>query len=199
MLNTVDLLNKYKDEKALVIGSEAERTGLEDFPSWKEWKAEYEKEWAECHVTVDIEDADAYFDAIAEAAEEELGDTEFEATAEESDEDEEEVVETAPEPEVKKAVKAKVIGRTKMQKAVNKAKKTDVRKVKKPDVRKVKKPDVRKLKAPFSKTEKAQKIFTRFHGKPNWDRKRMIAKFVAEVGLTPAGASTYYAKFKKNA
>jgi len=40
------LLELYKEEKALVIGDVHERTGLEDFPSFKDWKEQYMREKA---------------------------------------------------------------------------------------------------------------------------------------------------------
>lgn len=203
MLNGVDLLNRYKDEKAMVIGSEAERTGLEDFPSFKEWKAEYEAEWAETHVTVDVKEADAMFDAIVDEAFEAEEEDSLTAEGEDPADAEADEEEAAPEAEPQTGTQEPAPApKAKAKPPLKGVKKTDIRKTKKPDVRAVKKPNVKKspplkkAKAP-SKADKAKKIFDRYFDQPKWDRKRIIAKFVSDVQMTPAGASTYYQSFKR--
>ena len=56
MLNNAYLLELYREEKALIIGEEP--TGLEPFPSFREWKSEYRREYNETHKTVSIKEAD---------------------------------------------------------------------------------------------------------------------------------------------
>lgn len=47
-----------------------------------------------------------------------------------------------------------------------------------------------------SKTDRARSIFKQLsRGKDGPNRKKIIEKFIAEVALTSAGASTYYQKF----
>jgi hypothetical protein len=43
-----------------------------------------------------------------------------------------------------------------------------------------------------SKADLARGIFAEMHGQPNVARKDIIARFIAEAGLTKAGAGTYY-------
>ena len=56
MKNNALLLELYREEKALIIGQEP--TGLEPFPSFPEWKSEYEREYNETHKTVTTKEAD---------------------------------------------------------------------------------------------------------------------------------------------
>jgi hypothetical protein len=55
---------------------------------------------------------------------------------------------------------------------------------------------VAKTAKPGSKLSQAIALVKQFAG---LSRKEMIAKLVAEIGLTPAGASTYYSQAKKGA
>ena len=48
-----------------------------------------------------------------------------------------------------------------------------------------------------TKADKAREIFARMYGKPNVARKDVINAFIAEAGLTKAGAGTYYQNFTK--
>lgn len=48
-----------------------------------------------------------------------------------------------------------------------------------------------------TKADKAREIFARMYGKPNVARKDVINVFIAEAGLTKAGAGTYYQNFTK--
>lgn len=196
MKSNVDLLNQYKEEKALVIGSEEERTGLEDFPTFKEWKAEYVKEYNETHVTVDVEDADAHFDQIVDEADEELEALAAELSdddvpPEEEDEDMTEATPAAPTAEKPAAPKKRAPARKKAA-AKKKAPAKRAAAKKAP----LKKKAVGKKRA-SSKTAKAQKIFDRFYGKKT--RAEIIEKFVAQCDLTANGAATYYQKMKKAA
>lgn len=60
-------------------------------------------------------------------------------------------------------------------------------------VKSVKKPVVRKERT-GTKMLKAIEVMTK---NPNMVRKQIIAKFIADVGLTKAGANTYYALVQK--
>lgn len=72
MLSGTDLLNLYKEEKAIVIGGPEVRTGLEYFPSFNKWKVDYTREYLETHETVSEEEADRIMDKVVADAEAEL-------------------------------------------------------------------------------------------------------------------------------
>jgi hypothetical protein len=69
MKSLIDQLNQYKHEKMYAIGSEQERTGLEHFPSFAEWKRDVERELEGLFVTVSVDEADAIMDAAVNEAE----------------------------------------------------------------------------------------------------------------------------------
>lgn len=48
-----------------------------------------------------------------------------------------------------------------------------------------------------TKADLAREIFAKMYGKPNVARKDVINAFIAEAGLTKAGAGTYYQNFTK--
>jgi hypothetical protein len=48
-----------------------------------------------------------------------------------------------------------------------------------------------------SKMDKARVVFTKMFGNDGIKRKDIIERFIADCDLTKAGASTYYAKLKK--
>ena len=188
MKSNADLLEQYKEEKALVIGDTDERTGLEDFPSFQEWKAEYVREYNDTHETVTIDEADARADAAVDEAEAELAavvealQTEIEAelaAEEENTPDEENEMsetETTNESTTPETQKPKRATRKKAP---------------------LKKPVARKATRASSKTKKAQGIFDKFYGKKT--RAEIIEKFIGQAELTANGAATYYQKFKKAA
>lgn len=195
MKSDIDLLNLYKEEKTLVIGPMHLRTGLEDFPSFKEWKLDYMKEYAETHDMdnpVSMEDAVKLLEAELDVEvddilpEEDLAVLTATETPETHDEEDTmtdeatnaaEVLvgpETAPEVNAEAPVKAK------------RTKKTATKKVK-------------AEKRPPSKAGEAQKVFDRLYprvveGKKA--RKDVIEELVSKVGLTANGAATYYQKMK---
>lgn len=191
MISDIDLLNRYKEEKALVIGSVEERTGLEPFPTWKEWKAEYVKEYNETHVTVDVKEADAIMDAAVEEAEEELDAMVDEFDSETETEEEDDMSDATPAA-TEVPAKPKRVAKKKVA-AKKKAPRT------KPVYATKKKVVAKKApaKKPVSKASKARKIFDRFYGKKA--RAEIIEKFVGQAGLTANGAATYYQKMKKAA
>jgi hypothetical protein len=193
MKSNAKLLDMYKVEKELIIGGdpdrasvleacdpwrqEGSRTGLEPFPTFAEWKAEYVKEYLNTHKNVSEEEADAILAAAVEEAEAEL-----KAIMVVADEE--------IEPKVKPAVKAKA-----ERKSV--AKKKTPAKKKPATKKKVAKKSAPAKKKGSSKTDKAQKIFDRFYGRKT--RAEIIEKFCAQCDLTANGAATYYQKFKKAA
>lgn len=172
----------YKEEKTLIVGDENERTGLEPFPTFAQWKEVYTMEYNETHKTVTVEEADAEFDAAVDEADAELqaiiaelGDVEDPATAKRT------VTKTKRKRKVRPSAKTGKVSRAKVKRAVRKvAKKTAT-----------KKKSRRK-----SKIEKAETIFNRFYGRKT--RGEIIEKMVKQVELTPAGAATYYQKLKRN-
>jgi hypothetical protein len=208
MKSDIDLLNLYKEEKALVIGGPNERTGLEDFPSFKEWKLEYMKEYAETH---DMDNPVTMEEAVA-ALEDELADDELlpeediaalaadpDTPTEEDDmTDETTAADTTPAtPEATPEVESKSVQKRKaIQKKAAAKKKAPAKKV-------------AATKRPPSKAKDAQKVFDRLYPKvvktaalPTGDkkkvtRKHVIDEFVSKVGLTNNGAATYFQRMKK--
>ena len=72
MRTNLELITMYKEEKDLIIGTVDVRTGLEPFPTFKEWKQEYIADYMATHKVVDIKEADKYFDKVVEEAEDVL-------------------------------------------------------------------------------------------------------------------------------
>lgn len=178
MKSNVDLLRQYKEEKALVIGSKEERTDLEPFPTFGQWKEVYTLEYNETHKTVTVEEADAEFDAAVEEA-----DAELQAIIDELGD--------VDNPTPKKIVVRKKVTKRKVRPSA-KVEKVSRTKVKRAIHKMTKKRAKRK-----SKIEKAETIFNRFYGRKT--RSEIIEKLVNQIGLTQAGASTYYQKLKKTA
>ena len=198
MKSKAELLELYKEEKALVIGAPDERTGLEEFPDFQTWVAQYEAEYNETHVTVDTKDADKLADeTVAEADAElekmvdelapELDELEA-AEAEEAEEEDEK--EPAPS-EPKGPALEPVIGGPVKPKAAPKKRSTRKAAPKKTAAKKATKK--------VTKKAKGEKIFTKHFGKAGWTRAKIINKLVAEAGLTHNGAATYYQTMKKKA
>lgn len=179
MKSNADLLNLYKDEKAHVIGSLSDRTGLEDFPTYKEWKADYVKEYNETHDVANpltMEEAvaltDAEVEAAGEAPEEDLL-AQLVAIGESTEEKEEGDAQAPTEATPKVATKPK----PQPAKKAAAGKKT-------------------------SKAARAQVVFDRMYPgvlAGTTTRKLVIDELVAEVELTANGAATYYQKMKKAA
>lgn len=213
MKSNLELLDMYKEEKALVIGGPESRTGLEPYPSFSEWKDEYVREYNRTHDVenpLSMEEAVALADvelAADELAEEDellpeedlkaLAASEPDPETEEEDEDMNQTATTDMTPATKPtptpaAVKAKPAAKAKPAT------------VKKPAAVKakpaaVKKPTVKK--AGPNKTAEATKVFNRMYPKVlegKKARKDVINELITKVGLTSNGASTYYQKLKAN-
>ena len=191
MKSTAQLLQDYKDEKTLVIGPEHLRTGLEDFPSFKEWKLEYMKEYALTHDMdnpMSMEDAVAALEAELEADDDELiPDEDLKALAADTPETPEEendmTEETTPAAEATEAP-------------------ADTKPAAKPKRKPAAKKKVAAKKRPPSKAKEAEKVFAKLYPKVvegKKARKDVIDEFVTKVGLTANGAATYYQKLKKAA
>lgn len=178
MKSNADLLNQYKEEKTIVIGSLDERTGLEEFPSYKAWKADYIMEYNETHnvdnpLTMEeaVALADAEVEAAGEAPEEDLL-AQLVALGDESTEEKEDDAQAPTEATPKVATKPK--------------------------------PQPAKKAAPkkTSKAAAAQVVFDSMYPRVlagTATRKSVIDELVAEVKLTANGAATYYQKMKKAA
>ena len=163
MKNNALLLELYREEKALIIGQDP--TGLEPFPSFPEWKSEYEREYNETHKTVTTKEADR----LAEDAQ-----AEFDRSGLTVDLDEG------------------------MSDNIPNVRKRDVQLVKPTvSIRRHTMSDNTTTTTPVSKASVARAIFAEDFGRVA--RKDVIARFMAEAGLTKAGAATYYQKFKKAA
>jgi hypothetical protein len=201
MKSDIDLLNLYKEEKTLVIGPMHLRTGLEDFPSFKEWKLDYMKEYAETHDMnnpVSMEEAVALLEAELDAEVDDLLPDEDLAvlTATETPETPDEETEMTDEvtTEVTNAAEVLVGPETTEAEAPAKPKRA-----KKPAATAAKPKKAKAEKRPPSKAGEAQKVFDRLYPKVlegKKARKDVIEEFVSKVGLTPNGASTYFQKMK---
>lgn len=169
MKSEIDLFNMYQEEKAAMIGSKETRTGLEHFPTYKEWRDQYVVEYNETHETVTTKEADERMDKIVEDEFEFLDQQDNSASKGKSNRS-----------SVKKSGK-KVKQATAMLK---RSVKTGT-----------KERTVVKTKRDNSKLAKAQNIFSADFGKKT--RAEIIGKFIDDVGLTANGAATYYQKMKK--
>ena len=189
MRTDLEIFEMYKVEKAMVVGDLNERTGLEAFPTFKNWKEAYVKDYLRNHVEVSTKEADKLMDAAVELAEEELAlmeaegatEAELEAGAAKLAKAQEQKEAAQAEKKAKRAAKRKASGTRKTKaKTVKKAKGTGAK-------RKV------------NKAAKAREIFAELYPQVvagDIKRKDVIEKFL-EAGLTKAGSSTYYQKFKK--
>jgi len=207
MMTTAELLEMYKEEKTAAIGDENERTGLEDFPSFKEWKKEYLADREELltgfSTTVTMEEAvdltDEELDNGSDTEDLNLTLTEDDDmtdtnTTETVDNTEvtatEPTTEAAPATTEETAPKAPAKRTTKKKAAKKAAKKATGSKV-----------AAKGTKGP-SKADAARKIFAKMYpqvqaGKKA--RKDVIEQFQTVAGLSKAGAATYYQNFKKAA
>lgn len=201
MKSDAQLLELYKEEKALIVGGLNERTGLEEFPSFKEWKLEYMKEYAETHDMdnpVSMEEAVAALEAEIEAGDDELLDEADLAALAADETPETEMESTMTEEVTTPAAEADATPATPEAPAAKpKAKATKKKTAAK------KKAPVKKVaakKKPPSKAGAAQKIFDRLYPKVldgKKKRKDVIDELVEKAGLTANGAATYYQKMKK--
>lgn len=212
MKSNSQLLDMYKEEKALIIGGIKERTGLEEFPSFKEWKLEYMKEYADTH---DVENPMSMEEAVTAL------EAEIEADDDELISDEDLAVLTATNPNLKNEENEMTEEATKQDaaaevaeastettakpksKATSKSGATKSTSTKKPGSKKstsTKTKTPAAAKKPVSKAAEARKVFDRLYPKVldgSKARKDVIAEFVTKANLTPAGAATYFQKFKK--
>lgn len=191
-MNTMSVLEYYKELKAIhtdpVFGIDP------SFPNWKTFKADYEKQYYADRVVVSEEEADAILDEVIETAERELGLTTDAPTEEET----EDMYTLKTEPE-----EAPIIHLDELEllepDEVEEVEVIDLNEEKAPKASRKKKAATKKAAAPKrgrpakSKADLARTIFKRIGHK---ERKKVIAAFVEKAGLTPAGAATYYQKFK---
>lgn len=184
MKSDIDLLNLYKEEKELVIGPQHLRTGLEPFPTFKEWKLAYMKEYAETHDMdnpLSMEEAVKQLEAELDDDDDLLPEEDLAAlVAVDMTMPEEEEPTVTEEATVEAPVEAP--SKPKRAKAAPKRMKAAPR--------------------PPSKAKDAQKVFDRMYPKVltgKKARKDIIDALVEKVGLTANGAATYYQKMKKAA
>lgn len=199
MKSDIQLFEEYKVEKAIVVGAPDERTGLEDFPSFKEWKLEYMKEYAETH---DMENPVSMEEAVA------LLESELEAAADDdllSEEDLEALAaDKTPETQDEENTMSEDVNATEAAEATEATATTEATEAPAKPKRKStgKKKAVKKVaakKRPPSKAADAQKVFDRLYPKVlegKKARKDVIEEFVSKVGLTANGAATYFQKLK---
>lgn len=173
MKSRQEYMKDYLEEKAMVVGDSSARTGLEPFPSFKDWYTEVTYEHRQTHVTVPVEVADA----MAELAIAESENSTQEGT---TMSDTETAVEATDPSNVPAQTSTKKAG-PKQPSATTTVKKD----------------------AGPSKAQLAQTVFDDNYPAVvagTLARKDIITMFQApEIGLTAAGASTYYQKFKTKA
>lgn len=173
-MNTSTMLEWYKEEKAIVIGDVNERTGLEDFPSFQEWKAEFQREYDENHVSVSSEEADAMFEQSVVEADAELI--------------------PSPNGDIVKPTRKEVIKMNTTQTS------TSTGAVKPAAVKPAKPATPAASAAPVaaapSKSQIAQAIFVEEYPKGT-ARKDIIKRFINEANLTDSGAATYFQNLTK--
>jgi hypothetical protein len=201
MKSNLELLNMYKEEKALVIGDLDSRTGLEPFETFAEWKSQYISEYNESHDVknpISMEDAVALVDEEIDDDGELLSDEDLKAlkTKEEVDMSDEVMNEVNEDgvTELTDPMPAVEVEKPKRAKRAPKATKAE----KPAKAKSVTKPSVKKEKA-FNKAAEARKVFNRLYPQVvegTKARKDVIAQFTSKCQLSPAGASTYYQKFK---
>lgn len=171
MRTELELFEMYKEEKSLIIGDFKTRTGLESFPDFKDWKREYLEDYFKLHVAVSKKEADRIMDEAVEAADEEL--------------------------------EAMLLRSMKVKDEPIKQRKTKA--IKAPKVKKSKAVSVKSTvkgtgtKRTVNKAAITRDIFTAEYPRVvtgEISRKDIITKFI-DAGLTAAGASTYYQRWKK--
>ena len=94
MLNAAEQLAKYKEEKAYVC--QGDPLDEANFPSFKQWRVDYVREYQEAHQTVDVALADRMMEAVQAEADSEL-EIAFETALEAELEDQEEYDEMTDE------------------------------------------------------------------------------------------------------
>ena len=195
-----ELLELYKVEKAIVIGSINERTGLEAFPEYRDWKTSYLKEYEESHRTVTVKEAYVEAEATQQEADGKDDLTDFVnavlETLNEKDKTMTEATEATATPTPTDS-KPPVAAAAEKRAAKPKAEKP---KAVKPAAKPKAAPKKTVAKKPVSKASLAQKVFDRLYPKVSagkMSRKDVIGKLVADISLTPNGAATYYQKMKK--
>lgn len=217
MKNNLELLEMYKDEKERAIGSVETRTGLEPFPTFQEWKAEYIPAYMATHKEVSVEEADALMDAAVEEAEtilETKGAKDVETEIEDADVPTRKVLNPAKEGSVslRKAkaivedVKPTVDLPTEVEDTEQVEQTTNSKtepKVKKMTAKaKTTAPKAKKAAAKDSKSALGQKVFNKMHpqvlaGKKA--RKDVIEKLQSDANMSPAYAATFYQTMVKKA
>jgi hypothetical protein len=195
MKSKLDLLRDYQEEKALVIGSLAERTGLEPFQSFNEWLTEYEIEY---RLTHDVDNPLTMEEAVA------LMDAELEAFSTDEDDDEivldPEDIQTANEEEV---TMSNTTDNTAVVETAATASPVPAapKRTRKPAAKKA----TGEKKAPKSraksKADKGRTVFNRMYPQVLAGEKTrgdvIKALMGSRVGLTAAYASTFYQNEKK--
>lgn len=196
MLPAAELLELYRAEK------EALDFPSEPFMSFADWKEEYTAEYRRNHVSVDVQVAMAEADALVEEAEAEL----FNIDEEETEMNETNVTQTLPDdrglttPTVDLEHQAELDAKREARNAKRREQRAAAKtgkpkaKVKAKPKAKAKAPAKARVARKDSKTAQARAIFDRMFG--NKERKYVIAAFQEKVGLSAAGASTYYQRFK---
>lgn len=191
MLPASEVLDLYRAERAALD------MPSDPFPAFAEWRAEYEAEYRKNHVSnykrVDVKEAMAEADALVEEAEAELELFDLQEENEMSETNVSGVVGSAPVTGVDLDAQAALDAKREAKNAKRRAQRAAAAKPAKAKA-KAKAPAKARVARKDNKTAQALAIFTRMYGKK--ERKEVIAAFIEKVGLSAAGASTYYQKFK---
>lgn len=189
MLPASEVLDLYRAERAALD------MPSDPFPEFSVWRADYEAEYRKNHVNnykkVDVKEAMAEADAMVEEAEAELELFDLQEENEMSETNVSGVVGSAPATGVDLDAQAALDAKREAKNAKRRAQRAAA---KAPAKVKAKAPAKARVARKDNKTAQAQVIFTRMYGKK--ERKEVIAAFIEKVGLSAAGASTYYQKFK---
>ena len=169
MLSNIDLLDMYKAEKA-----DMNDVVVNDFPSFKEWKAEFITEYDNTHHTVGVEEAVQESDKIVDSALKEL--------------------DNRPEVNPKQKKETTMTTATATPSATSVAAPSKPRKTKATKAAKA-----TSVKKPASKMHQAEVMFKQMISRKTKaipGRGKVIAKFQERLGMSSAGASTYYYNIK---
>jgi len=173
MLRNDLLLDQYKEEKSLIVGDDL----FETFPTFREWKGEYVREYVQTHRTVPVDLADILMDHIQRQADVEL----IQLT----------------ERDTNMSKKSTSESENKTEQYMNKFMKN----VNNENTTSNKKSTAKKSgegrDLSNCKTTKCRKIFSTHFGKKS--RKEIVEMFIRDGGTTENGAKTYYQNFKKKA
>jgi hypothetical protein len=191
--STQDLVRMYRDEKKSITGDSL----LEPFPQFAEWRADYVDDYEATHMSVTVEEADF----LAEAAQTEA-DNLFNSEKTEIVRMNAQSTETVPTAMMAASTAAASTTKAAKKKAAPPQSAPSTRGRRASEVPpSVINRSVEKIVGDdsMSKFKRARAIMMKFHARKNpAERKEVIGIFTDQLGLTTAGAATYYQKIKQS-